>query len=140
MLQLTCRCGESTAVPESFVGEAAECRACGAALRLVAAAGAAAEVNSISGRLSVAAGPRRAGEQFFLAGTGPIEIGKLPDKPIFLAGGTMVSRNHCRLVKSAAGGWRVEDRGSTNGISVNGIKLKSASCVTATSSASANSS
>jgi membrane associated rhomboid family serine protease len=128
MLQLNCRCGEPTEVPESFIGGAAKCLACGAALRPVAtcAAVAATEADSIPARLTVTAGPNHAGTQFFLAGDAPIEIGKLPDKPICLAGGATVSRNHCRLVRSENGGWHVEDQGSTNGIAVNSHKTKAA--------------
>ena len=77
---------------------------------------------AITGRLSIIDAPQRVGEQFFLAGKSPIEIGKLDDKPLSLKG-TMVSRNHCRLVPSATG-WRVEDLKSTNGILVNRRKIE----------------
>lgn len=117
MLKLACVCGCVTDVPESFIGDAAECPACQKALRVVAGAGVT-SANALSARLVVRIGPERVGEQLFLAGEQPIEVGKLADKPIALMAGTMVSRNHCRLVP-AGGAWRVEDLKSTNGIYVN---------------------
>ena len=65
------------------------------------------EGQEITARLSVVKGPLRAGEQFFLAGEKPVEIGKLPEKALSLLG-TMVSRNHCRLVP-ADGEWKIAD-------------------------------
>jgi hypothetical protein len=116
MLHLNCQCDESIEVPESFLGESTPCVACGKSLRAVAG-GPLGSSQEITARLSIVAAPTRTGEQLFLAGKTPIEIGKLPEKHLSLQG-TMVSRNHCRLIP-ADGGWRIEDLKSTNGIFIN---------------------
>src|SRR5258706_3948184 len=123
MLHLRCNCGEVIDVPESFVGEAAECPRCGKPVRAVAA-GTLFDGQLITARLSIVSAPQRRGEQFFLAGAGPIEVGKLPEKPLSLLG-TMVSRNHCRFIPNKRG-WKVEDQKSTNGLLVNSKRIQAA--------------
>lgn len=76
------------------------------------------------GGLLVQRGPQQVGQQFLLGGLGPIEIGKLPENAIVLAG-EGVSRCHCRLVR-VHNGWRIEDAKSTNGLFVNGQRVGSA--------------
>ena len=123
MLHLNCPCGETVAIPESFTGQAAQCVACGKTLRAVAG-GSLRDNQEITARLSVTKGLYRVGEQFFLIGDHPVDIGKLPEKPIALPG-TMVSRNHCRIIPIGAE-WKIEDQNSTNGLFVNGTRLSRA--------------
>lgn len=125
MMYVTCRCGNNVEVPEDFVGELGECPDCRRTFRVVAAAGSAFDSDDpLHVRLTIRSGPQRVGEQFILRGDGPIEAGKLPEKPIALSG-TLVSRNHCSLSRTGRG-WRVEDRKSTNGLFVNGKRVASA--------------
>lgn len=122
MLQLNCPCGESLEIPESLLGDPTPCPNCNKPLRAIAGS----ELTMgtrVTGRLSIIKAEQRVGEQFFLMGNGPIEIGKLPDKPIALTG-TRVSRNHCRLIPSESG-WKVEDLKSTNGVFVNHQRIQS---------------
>src|SRR5947209_1979349 len=110
MLDLVCQCGRATGVPDSFVGESADCDGCGRRLNLVAGE---IDTGGITGRLVLTKGPQRQGEQFLLSGRAPIEIGKLSTKPIAILG-TQVSRNHARLTRTEDG-WQIEDQKSTNG-------------------------
>jgi membrane associated rhomboid family serine protease/pSer/pThr/pTyr-binding forkhead associated (FHA) protein len=123
MLQLSCLCGETVELPESFVGETADCPACGKPL-IIPATPATATIASLAARLSIAKGPDRIGEQYFFSADTPIDIGKLPGSQVTLVG-TMVSRRHCRLTPVAAG-WKVEDLKSTNGLFVNGARVQDA--------------
>jgi membrane associated rhomboid family serine protease len=123
VLQLTCLCGETIDLPASFIGQPADCPACSKPLRAVAAAGPEDDVQ-VTARLLITKGPERIGEQFFLSGDQSIEIGKLPEKLISLPG-TMVSRNHCRLVPRDRG-WVLEDLKSTNGIFINNTRVQRA--------------
>ncbi len=63
------------------------------------------------------------GSQLMLGGSTPIEVGKLSGKHLSLPG-TLVSRNHCRLIPTD-GRWRLVDDGSTNGSYVNGMRIAS---------------
>ena len=108
-------------MPESSIGELSACPICKRPMRIVASGDPGPTATS---KLTIVDGPMRAREQFFLAGNQPIEIGKLPDKLISLTG-TMVSRNHCRLLPGASG-WTVEDLKSTNGVFVNSKRIASA--------------
>lgn len=120
MIHIQCQCGEPLELPASVVGQPMPCPACGQSLRPVSGGGAEDATDAIVPRLAVRTGPL-AGGQFFLVGGQPIEIGKLPEKPIHLPG-TQVSRGHCRLVR-LNGGWRVEDQHSTNGLFANGYRV-----------------
>lgn len=125
MLSLKCACGASHDVPESFVGENALCLQCGHALYVVAGGAVAPSPQSrVGARLQVLAGPARVGEQFFPVGPAPVEIGKLPQNAICLAG-SKVSRNHCQLVRRGST-WRIEDLKSTNGLLVNEQRVRAA--------------
>jgi len=73
--------------------------------------------------LLVSAGPADVGTQFYLAGEGPISVGKSRERDLQLAD-PKVSRLHCRLVRSEQG-WRVEDADSTNGVWIGGARVKS---------------
>jgi len=66
---------------------------------------------------------QRDGEQVFLAGSGPVTVGKAPDNGLALPG-TRLSRHHCSLTPFG-GGWRIEDRNSTNGLFVNAKRVSS---------------
>ena len=123
MLRLTCQCGETIDLPISFIGEAADCPLCGKSLRAVAGVSLQ-EGENVTARLAISRGPERIGEQFFLAGGSPVDIGKLPEKHIALMGAGM-SRNHCRLIPFN-GGWTLEDQKSTNGLFVNGTRVQRA--------------
>ena len=123
MLQLVCQCGEAVDLPPSFIGEAADCPGCGSVLRAVAAV-ALEQDSRVTARLAISKGPHRVGEQFFLAGDTPIDIGKLPEKQIALIGAS-VSRNHCRLT-ARDGGWSLEDQKSSNGLFVNRVRVPTA--------------
>ncbi len=125
MIYVACECGSGIGVPEDFVGSPGECPDCGR--RFCVAAGPATraiESDPLDARLIIRTGPARVGELLFIRGQDPVEIGKLPGKPIELAGGILVSRNHCRLVRTPSG-WRVEDQKSTNGLFVNGRRAAS---------------
>ncbi len=117
---LTCLCGRHLKVPESAVGQAGSCPFCSARLRLIALGVEPSEAR-FQGRLVIESGPGRVGEQVFIGGCGPIEIGKLPDRTIVLPG-TRVSRSHCRLVR-VGDDWRIEDLGSRNGLFVNNRRV-----------------
>jgi membrane associated rhomboid family serine protease len=124
MMYLACRCGSGTGLPDDFVGELAECAECRRPFRVVAAGETFDPNDPLDARLTIRSGPQRLGEQLVLRGNSPIEIGKLPEKPISLSG-TMVSRNHCQLVRSG-GTWQIEDLKSTNGLFVNKKRVASA--------------
>ena len=53
-----------------------------------------------------------------------VRIGRASDNDICLAGG-LVSRHHCHIDLSGEGAW-LEDLGSANGVSVNGLKTRGA--------------
>lgn len=120
MIHVRCQCGRRLQVVESYVGKAGPCPACGQPVRLVAATTRGGD--DFDHVLVIEKGPDRIGEQLFLGGTEPLELGKLPDKPLYLADAS-VSRNHCRLTR-ADDGWRIEDLGSRNGVLVNGVRVR----------------
>ncbi|NOX57664.1 MAG: FHA domain-containing protein [Planctomycetes bacterium] len=101
------------------VGKLAACPACNGPVRIVAAT--ATENLKLGGKFVIETGPRRVGEQIFLGGNDPLEIGKGPDSHLRLRCSS-VSRQHCRLVPRA-NGWRLEDRNSTNGLFVNNRRI-----------------
>jgi membrane associated rhomboid family serine protease len=74
--------------------------------------------------LEVVRGPTMAGQLLLLGGVPAIEIGKLPDRHIVLAG-AQASRQHACLERLDFGPsrWKVVDRNSTNGVFVNGVRV-----------------
>lgn len=126
MIQVLCGCGARREVGEAEAGKSVACSACGKALHLAAAEQLpeGAGVGDFDVCLRVQAGPERLGEQFFLGGVMPLEIGKAEGKPIRL-GGKMVSRAHCRLERLDFGPsrWKVVDNRSTNGLFINGQRV-----------------
>ena len=125
-MNIKCHCGKEYNLPDAAVGRAARCGRCRSILHLTAAPPPFAPANAgdFEARLVVESGPGKAGEQFLLGGTQPIEIGKTPDKPISLPG-ARVSRNHARLIRVDANSatWQYEDLNSTNGSFVDGVKV-----------------
>ncbi len=121
MIRLRCQCGKTLKLPKEHAGKAAACPQCKQRIRVVVAdAGSAgARFDSL---LVIASGPQRMGEQLFLGGTRPIRVGKSADAELQLKA-PAVSRMHCRLVPRD-NGWRVEDQNSTNGLFVNGRRVK----------------
>ena len=122
MLEIRCACGKVLGVAEAQIGKALSCGSCKAHLRVVAPAFRLGP-DDPSGVLVVRSGPHGRGEQIFLAGDLPIQIGKLPGSDIRLQGNS-VSRSHCRLVRTESG-WVLEDHASTNGIYVNAKRVSS---------------
>ena len=117
-----CECGKRLKLPWAHAGKAARCPACRHALRVAGRAGSSLDVVA-TGRLVVRQAGQRDGEQVFLAGSGPVTVGKAPDNGLALPG-TRLSRHHCSLTPFE-GGWRIGDRGSTNGLFVNAKRVSS---------------
>ncbi|HSW45708.1 MAG TPA: rhomboid family intramembrane serine protease [Phycisphaerae bacterium] len=120
MVFIGCQCGHFFKVPATQAGKAGDCPACHRSIRLIATH-LDPEANEPAVCLVCTAGPHHVGRQFFLAGDGPIVVGKSRERDLPLRD-PMVSRVHCRFVR-AEGSWRIEDQGSTNGIEVNGRKV-----------------
>lgn len=74
--------------------------------------------------LVVRSGGGRTGESFNLAGE-RLTIGRSPDCDVFLDDVT-VSRRHAELVRTASGGYSIEDQGSLNGTYVNRHRIDTA--------------
>ena len=72
-------------------------------------------------RLRVARGPSRGGE-LELSSLAPIVIGSDADADLLLADDT-VSRRHAE-VRPTARGWMVRDLGSTNGVRIDGVRVR----------------
>ncbi len=121
MLRLRCTCGKSLKLPPAHVGKLASCPACRSKVRIVATRPPQGEAR-LKGLLRIQEGPHRVGEQVFLGGAEPIAVGKSDTAPFRLAA-TSVSRQHCQLLPSSRG-WRIEDLGSTNGLYINGRRVK----------------
>src|SRR5688500_9645175 len=123
MIEAKCQCGAVLDVPESFVGQAASCGACHGELHFVAAELMAEGTGAgdFDAKLVVGSGPDRVGQQILLGGVVEITIGKSAERHVRLAGGSMVSRAHARLVRLDFGPsrWRIDDTNSTNGVLVN---------------------
>jgi hypothetical protein len=124
MILIRCQCGSKQDVAKSALGKAVPCPECGGVLRPVAPGRLPGDADFFHARLVITAGPERAGEQVLLGGNGPIEIGKQPERAVFLAG-ELVSRLHARLNRAGAG-WQIEDRQSTNGLFINGKRIERA--------------
>lgn len=120
MISVRCGCGKRIEVPKKLIGKMLSCRSCKGSLRLVASDPSAA-ASPPGNALLVLDGPHRVGEQLFLVGDEPLQLGKLPGSEVLLKG-NRVSRSHCRLVPEQ-GGWRIEDETSTNGTFVNGQRV-----------------
>src|SRR5437763_1943590 len=110
-----CGCGGALEVGDDALGQALSCPFCSSVVRAVASAAA---TQPFTSRLTITAGPDRVGEQFLLGGDGAIGLGKLATNLIRFAT-PLVSRNHCELRRTPAGGWEIADRNSTNGLFVN---------------------
>ncbi len=121
MVHVGCHCGHFFKVPASQAGKACTCMRCGWAIRLIAPRlDEGAEEKAVC--LLVSAGPADVGTQFYLAGPGPVSVGKSRERDLQLVD-AKVSRLHCRLLRSEQG-WRVEDADSTNGVWVNGARVE----------------
>ena len=103
------------------MGKSGQCPSCQRVVRLVGPDFRAGTDRFWASLLCIS-GPRRAGDQWFVGGPGPIEIGKLPGRHIRLIG-TQVSRSHCRLIQGDDGWW-IEDQGSKNGLFVNDKRVE----------------
>ncbi len=123
MVRIRCECGKRLKVSADHVGRRASCPDCRRKIHVVAP-GSRDGDEAIDGMLIVHAGPNRVGEQIFLGGREPVRVGKGDDVHIRLLC-RRVSRSHCQLRRTDYG-WRVEDLGSTNGIVVNGRRVKGA--------------
>ncbi|MCP4247552.1 MAG: rhomboid family intramembrane serine protease [bacterium] len=120
MLSITCSCGKRVDLAPAHLGKAVGCPTCQRAVRLVTAE-VRGSIPAPVGMLMVWKGPARVGEQIFLAGGIPLDVGKLPGSDIRLVG-NQISRTHCRLVPTGDR-WSIEDEASTNGLYVNGRKV-----------------
>jgi membrane associated rhomboid family serine protease len=119
-LELPCACGKRLKIPKTHVRRPALCPGCRRTLSVVAH-GDLPDTRGGRGMLVVQYGPQRVGEQVFLAGRTPIEVGKQPGSDLQLTSAE-VSRRHCRLVPTPSG-WSVVDCQSTNGLHVNGRRV-----------------
>src|SRR3954470_20591738 len=130
MIETICTCGKAVRAPEAAAGRAMRCKACGHAVRLAAgeAISPEAALGDFDARFVVAAGPDSVGDCIALGGIPDLEIGKIDGKHIILAGGTMVSRAHAKMVRLDFGPsrWKVVDTNSRNGVFVNGHQVAEA--------------
>jgi hypothetical protein len=116
LILVTCGCGSLLRFPLSHIGKPAACPTCKRTLTIVAHRDDP-YVHEIHGQLVVQKGPHHVGEQIFLTGASPIEVGKLPGKDLLLVG-EKVSRNHCFL-EPLGSAWVIQDNQSKNGTYVN---------------------
>jgi hypothetical protein len=124
MIRVRCHCGKSLKLPPAYVGKPTSCPQCHGRVRVVAGA-AIADERRLQGVFLLKTGKggdATQPEQIFLAGDAPIEIGKSVDAHLRLVGSS-VSRRHGRL-ESSARGWRIQDANSTNGLYVNGRRVR----------------
>lgn len=129
MIEAKCECGVGCSAPESGItSPLPPCPRCGRAVRFVCAEPLAdgEGAGDFDARLVIVGGPDLAGEQVLLGGVCEIEIGKLPERHLQLAG-QKVSRLHCKLLRLDFGPsrWSLEDNHSTNGLFVNGQRVTS---------------
>src|SRR5215218_9138955 len=127
MIDARCECGVAYSAPEADAGkQSVLCRKCGREMRFVSAEALpdGAGAGDFDTRLVITAGPGRVGEQFVLGGCCQIDVGKLPERHLNLAG-EKVSRLHCKLLRLDFGPsrWNLEDNHSTNGLFVNGRRV-----------------
>jgi len=121
VVRIRCQCGKSLKLPADQVNRSASCPQCRSRVRIVVAE-ATIEEGKLKGRLTLNAPSADRIEQIFLGGRGPIEVGKAEGAHLRLLAQS-VSRRHCRLVHIERG-WRIEDLGSTNGLYINGHRVK----------------
>ena len=121
MAAAECSCGSELEVAETSLGRAFPCPFCKRPLRAVVATP---SDEPFTARLTITAGPDRVGEQLLLGGEGAIGVGKMPTTPIRF-GTPLVSRLHCELRRTPAGGWIAVDRNSASGLFVNGLRISS---------------
>ena len=121
MLRIRCQCGKSLKLAAEYVGKAASCPQCRKPIRVVAS-DLRPDAEKFEGIFVIQGGPQRIGEMLFLGGRQAINVGKSTDANLRLRAAS-VSRLHCRLIP-ADQGWRVEDQNSTNGLFVNGRRIK----------------
>ena len=117
MFTYTCICGAEYEAQDRALRRFASCDSCGGVIVAVAS-GAGGKFNS---RL-VGLNGRIRGIQIILGGVEPITVGKRPDRHLILPG-SLVSRDHCRLVPTGDG-WQLVDARSKNGSIVNGTKVR----------------
>jgi membrane associated rhomboid family serine protease len=127
MIDAKCECGLGCTIAENAIASPlAPCPRCGRSVRFVSAEPLAdgQGAGDFDTRLVFVGGPDRAGEQVLLGGCSEIEIGKLPERHLPLAG-QKVSRLHCKLLRLDFGPsrWSLEDQRSTNGLFVNGRRV-----------------
>ncbi len=120
MVQLHCQCGKKLKLPPTHIGKPAACPNCHKRVRMVSA-------EQLDGARSSAgfvieSGPEREGELIFLLGSEQIDVGKSADAHLTFRSAD-VSRFHCQL-RVGQHGWRIEDNDSTNGLFVNGRRVK----------------
>lgn len=120
MVYVGCQCGHFFKIPTAQAGKSVQCPHCQQLIHLVATR-LDPSIADTAACLICTKGPKDAGIQFFLAGDGPILIGKSRERDLRLAD-PMVSRLHCKLIRLRKG-WRIEDANSTNGVMVNGTKV-----------------
>jgi len=121
MIRIRCQCGKALKLPPEYVGKAASCPQCSKKVRVIAA-DLHPDAERFDGMLVIQEGPQRVGEQLYLGGRQAINVGKATDANLRLRSAS-VSRLHCRLLLGGQG-WRVEDQNSTNGLFVNGRRIK----------------
>ena len=123
MVVIACQCGRSFKVPAAQASKGGECPQCHRPIRIIATH-LDPQADDAAACLVCTAGPHHVGRQFFLAGDGPILVGKSSERNLQL-NDPMVSRLHCQFVRSGQG-WRIEDQGSTNGVEINGKRVPAA--------------
>ena len=126
MIELLCGCAVGPRVAETAVGRWLKCPNCSRTVQIVCAealpdGGGAGDFDA---GLAVVAGPGDIGVRFLLGGVADIQVGKLADRHIVLAG-SKVSRGHCTLSRVDFGPsrWKIVDNNSTNGVLVNGQRV-----------------
>ena len=121
-IAVPCACGKRLSFPKAHVGQPAPCPSC-KNLIYVVADGELSAVHDAVFRLTLASDSPNKQKHFFLVGDSPLLVGKLAQANLQLVG-SQVSRKHCRLIPTESG-WCVEDAGSTNGVFINGERVKS---------------
>ena len=127
MFHVSCQCGCEVAVEDDRLNCPLPCRRCGKAVICLAAEAVddAAALGDFDAALQVVEGPSLGGTLIRLGGCVPITLGKQAGNTLLLPG-TLVSRAHCELqrVEFGPSRWRLVDKGSTNGLFVNGWRVK----------------
>ena len=126
MIDVPCGCASFRRVSEASVDQRIKCPACDRDIHLVCgeALSEGAGAGDFDAGLIVRAGPRDVGTHLVLGGVADVSLGKLPACHVVLPG-TLVSRQHCRLVRVDFGPsrWKLVDCRSTNGLFVNGERI-----------------